>query len=158
MHKKSFLPISNSTCRKLILGTMPGEISLRTNQYYAHKGNQFWKIIFSTFGKTFSENYSDRKNILLENKIALWDVLMHCEREGSSDNAISLEQPNDFNKFFLDHPNISSIYFNGNNASEYFNLFVKDNSSKILTVLPSTSSANTWKTFEQKVNEWKIIS
>lgn len=136
---------------------MPGEVSLRSNQYYAHKGNQFWKIIFSIFGRPYSENYQDQKKVLLDNKIALWDVLMHCEREGSSDNAILLEQPNNFNSFFVDHPNISSIYFNGKNANDYFNHLIKIDSSKQISVLPSTSSANTWKSFEQKMSEWKVI-
>jgi hypoxanthine-DNA glycosylase len=158
MKKTSFPPIRDSQCVKLILGTMPGEISLRSNQYYAHKGNQFWKIMFSIFGKPFSENYEARKRILLENKIALWDVLMNCEREGSSDNAISLEQPNDFKKFFEENPLISSIYFNGNNAADYFNHFIKPETKQKFSVLPSTSPANTWKTFEEKVSEWKVIA
>ena len=153
----SFPPISNQNAEVLILGTIPGEMSLKLNQYYGHGGNTFWKIIFSIFKKPFSANYDEKKEILLKNNIALWDVLMACEREGSSDNAILQETPNDFKSFFENHKNIRLIAFNGKNAETYFtNLSVLKPKVKYIT-LPSTSPANTWKTFEEKLAEWKKI-
>lgn len=65
---------------------MPGIKSLEKREYYAHGGNQFWKIMFVLFNEPFSNEYEKKKQLLIRNNIALWDVLKYCEREGSSDN------------------------------------------------------------------------
>lgn len=157
MKKFSFPPISTNKCNVLVLGTMPGEKSLKLNQYYGHGGNQFWKLIFTIFNEPLSTDYETKKTILLKNNIALWDVLKACVREGSSDNAIVDEECNDFETFFNNHPNLTLIAFNGKNAEEYFTKFctIKPNIKTI--TLPSTSPANTWKKFEEKLVEWKAI-
>ena len=153
----SFTPISNNNSKVLILGTMPGEMSLKLNQYYGHGGNTFWKLIFSIFNEAFSQDYEIRKAILLKNNIALWDVLQACEREGSSDNTIIKEEANDFTSFFKKHPNIERIAFNGKNAEAYFHKYSNHKPNIDYLVLPSTSPANTWKSFEEKLDEWKNI-
>jgi len=81
----SFEPIVDKNCKVLILGTMPGEISLQKQQYYANKQNQFWKIIYSLFNKDVEDDYEKRKIFLLDHHIAIWDVLKSCDREGSRD-------------------------------------------------------------------------
>jgi len=153
----SFPPISDKHTKILILGTMPGKKSLKLNQYYGHGGNSFWKLMFAIFEESFSIDYNKRKNILLKNNIALWDVLKACEREGSSDNAILKEESNDFKTFFENHPEIKKIAFNGQNAEEYFNVYSNHKPDVEFISLPSTSPANTWKTFDEKLNEWKTI-
>lgn len=153
----SFPSISNKDSRVLILGTMPGEVSLKLNQYYGHKGNSFWKIIFSLFNQPLSDKYEERKGLLLQNNIALWDVLKACKREGSSDNAILLEESNDFISFFDKHPKIKLIAFNGQNAEAYFYKYSKFRPEVDYLVLPSTSPANTWKSFDEKLDEWSKI-
>jgi hypothetical protein len=87
----SFPPISDPRSEVLVLGTMPGEMSLRLSQYYGHKGNQFWRIMFELHGVDFSADYERRRQLLLENRIALWDVLKACVREGSADSGIFFE-------------------------------------------------------------------
>jgi len=157
MIKTSFLPISDENSKILILGTMPGEQSLKLQQYYGHRGNQFWKIIFQLFGKPLSQNYEERKNLLLTNSIALWDVLQACEREGSSDNKIVKETANDFHNFYKNHPKIKAVFLASGKAQTYYDTYVGRNSGLTFIQLPSPSSANTWKTFEAKVEEWRII-
>lgn len=90
MIKYSFSPISHPTATVLILGTMPSEQSLAVNQYYGHPRNAFWKIIFSVLETPFATNYEQRKSVLLDYRIALWEVLEACVREGSLDSAIVL--------------------------------------------------------------------
>ena len=153
----SFPYISHPSSTVLILGTMPGKRSLKLNQYYGHSGNTFWKLIFSVFDKPFSTDYEERKNILLENNIVLWDVLKACEREGSSDNAILLEEANDFISFFKKHPNIKLIAFNAQNAEAFFYKYSKYRPDVKYLTLPSTSPANTWKSFDEKLIEWKKL-
>ena len=113
MIKYSFSPISHPTATVLILGTMPSEQSLAANQYYGHPRNAFWKIIFSVLETPFATDYEQRKSILIENRIALWDVLEACVRTGSLDCAIEQEVPNDFVSFLKAHPNIKSIFLMG---------------------------------------------
>src|SRR5688500_9404170 len=101
--KTAFTPIGNQDSEILILGTMPGERSLKLQQYYGHAGNQFWKIMFALFEEPFTTNYELRTILLLKNKIALWDVLSYCEGKGSSDTNIEKEIPNDFPSFYKLH-------------------------------------------------------
>ncbi|SHG90163.1 G/U mismatch-specific uracil-DNA glycosylase [Flavobacterium fluvii] len=157
MKKHAFSPISNFDAKILILGTMPSEQSLAVNQYYGHPRNAFWKIIFCLFDTPFSTDYEQRKNLLLENQIALWDVLQACVREGSLDSAIEQEVPNGFDSFLKAHPNIKHIYFNGQKAAAFFKKHVKLENEYQLTVLPSTSPANAGKSFEAKLKEWSVI-
>lgn len=83
--KTAFKPIVNENSKILILGTMPGERSIKLQQYYGHGRNQFWKIIFELFNEPFTKDYNKRTELLLRKKIALWDVISHCESKGSSD-------------------------------------------------------------------------
>lgn len=157
MKKYSFPPISNPDAKVLILGTMPSEQSLALVQYYGNPRNAFWKLIFTIFNKPFSADYEQRKRVLLENQIALWDVLEVCVREGSLDSAIEQEVVNDFNSFLKAHPNIKTIFFNGQKAASYFNRYVKVGGDYRLIILPSTSPAHAGKSFEMKLKEWEII-
>jgi len=157
MKKYSFSPISHPNASVLILGTMPGVQSLTLQQYYGHPRNAFWKILFRVFETPFSTDYEQRKSVLLENDIALWDVLEACVREGSLDSAIEQEVANDFDTFLKAHPNIRHIYFNGQKAAKYFKQHVAVSDSYHLITLPSTSPANAGMSFEIKLMEWQII-
>ncbi len=136
---------------------MPSVQSLAANQYYGNPRNAFWKIIFTLFNTPFSNDYEQRKNVLLENRIALWDVLEACVRPGSLDSAIEQEVPNDFNSFLKTHPNIKHIYFNGQKAAAYFKQYIKLENEYHLITLPSTSPAHAGKSFEAKLKEWSVI-
>ncbi|MES2285667.1 MAG: DNA-deoxyinosine glycosylase [Bacteroidota bacterium] len=151
----SFPPISNADSKILILGTMPGNDSLKMNQYYAHPRNAFWKIMFAIFDQPFSADYAIKKKLLLSNQIAVWDVLKVCERRGSLDVNIIKEETNNFNAFFEKHSHINHIFFNGQQSSNYF---LKNQQSAIpFTKLPSTSPAHTMS-FTEKLAAWTAIN
>ncbi len=153
----SFPSISNAASRILILGSMPGNRSLELNQYYGHNGNAFWKLLFTLFDESFSEDYTIRKNLLLQHNLALWDVLQACERQGSLDSAIQKEVVNDFGAFLVAHPNIQYILFNGQAAAKYFKKYVTVSDSYTLITLPSTSPAHAGLSFDKKLAAWEII-
>jgi hypoxanthine-DNA glycosylase len=151
----SFPPIADTQSRILILGTMPGKISLSKQEYYAHPQNAFWKIVFELFEKEFVETYYCKKEFLLKKQVGLWDVLQTCERESSADSDIQEEIVNDFETFFKFHPSITHIFFNGNNPFIYFKRHQK-NIPLPFSILPSTSPANAIP-FTKKLNAWSVI-
>lgn len=143
---KSLSPLADFRSRILILDVVPGEKSKILSQYYANKGNSFWKIIFHALREPLHTDYKLRKQILLRNGIALWNVL---ETED-----IGYEQPNDFQSFFQTYQSIQKIVFNGNNAAECFGRHVGFQRNIEYCTLPSTSSLNTWKSMEEKATIW----
>lgn len=155
--KSGFAPVVNDRSEILILGTMPGLMSIKLQQYYGHAGNQFWKLMFALFNKPLSNSYEERKLLLLNNRIALWDVLDNCDGEGSADSAIVNEIPNDFGSFFTTYPKVKHVFFTSRKAELFYDKHVGRKPGHAYHLLPSPSSANTWKTFDQKLSDWKLI-
>ena len=156
----SFPPVVGDSPRILILGSMPGVISLERQQYYAHPRNAFWSIIGEIYGISPDLEYGERLRHLADAGIVLWDVLKHCEREGSLDSAICRESEivNDIPGMLNNYPGIRKICFNGAKAWETFQ---RNMSQAIdleviqLVKLPSTSPANATYSYERKLESWK---
>ena len=118
----------------------------------------------SLFGFDSSLRYAERTRILLENRIALWDVMKSCERKGSLDNNIENGTiiENDFVSFFKKYPNIRNVYFNGAKAEkEYVRKVLPKLSRSKHNIkyarLPSTSPAMTQLSLKGKILEWSKI-
>lgn len=162
--KEGFPPIADEWATILILGTMPGEESLRKNEYYANSRNTFWKIMASLFKYDLVTSYEERIRTLTKHKIALWDVMQACERQGSLDSAIDNRTivENDFVSFYRSHPNIRHVFFNGAKAeSEYLKRVLPRLSDEAKGLeysrLPSTSPAMAQLSFDEKLLEWSSI-
>ncbi|HEX9979807.1 MAG TPA: DNA-deoxyinosine glycosylase [Flavobacterium sp.] len=155
--KEALPPLIYPDSRILILGSMPGEKSLGEKQYYANKGNHFWKLMFTVFREPFSTDYKERKMLLRRHRIALWDVLAYCEREGSLDSKIRNEQANDFDGFFKQHPQLTHVYFSSKAAAAYYDKYAKHQENVKYAVLPSPSGANAGKNFAQKLEAWEVL-
>jgi hypoxanthine-DNA glycosylase len=155
--KTAFPPIVDKHCTLLILGTMPGERSIQLQQYYGHKSNQFWKIMFALFNKPVSEDYDEKKQLLLDNHIALWDVLSHCEGQGSADHHIVNEVANDFASFYKKYPGIKTVVFDSSHAEKFYLRHVGKSPEKTYIRVPSPSSAHAGKSLFQKIEEWRVI-
>lgn len=158
----SFPPVATPTAHTLILGSMPGDASLRAGQYYAHPRNLFWPILGELIGAHPTLAYADRLQRLGEAGIALWDVLQCCEREGSLDTRIDPRSivPNDFLGFLKQHPHITRIFFNGAMAETSFRRHVlKSLAQPQLTYqrLPSTSPANAGYSFARRLDAWRTL-
>jgi len=154
----SFLPIIDKGSRILILGSMPGVESLRLQQYYAHPRNQFWQIIYDLFDTQVSSSYAERISFLKSQKLALWDVIGNCYREGSLDSNIREEKVNDFSALFKAYPDLKTVLFNGGKAYDTYKKWLGFESTSEITFrkLTSSSPANT-KPYEVKLREWNII-
>jgi hypoxanthine-DNA glycosylase len=151
-----FAAVARGDARILILGSLPGQRSLQAVQYYAHPQNAFWRIMRDLVGA--DGTYEQRCATLVENGIALWDVLAESTRPGSMDADIELEtaKANDFGAFFLRHPDIERLCFNGQKAAQMYSRFVDDAGRRLQQdTLPSTSPAYAAMAYPQKLARWR---
>ena len=160
----SFPPVTTADTRVLILGSMPGEKSLQMQQYYAHPQNALWKIMGELIGAGRDLDYADRIMRLNAHGIGMWDVLMSCHRPGSLDSAIvqATMEANDFGAFYLAHPKVSHVFFNGGKAAETYKRYVLPQLGASYAYLryerlPSTSPAHASLNFQQKLDIWRKI-
>jgi len=157
---EGFRPVARRDARILILGSLPGQRSIREQKYYAHPRNSFWAIMKALFG--IQGSYQDRLAQLLEKRIALWDVLGRSLRPGSLDADINLDsaRPNDFETFLRAHRDIRLIAFNGQKAEQLFARFVGSR-PKLHDIrragLPSTSPAYAAMAFSVKLERWRDV-
>jgi double-stranded uracil-DNA glycosylase len=148
----------------LILGSMPGEVSLKAGEYYAHPRNRFWIVIEGVFGIPATASYEERASRLVRNGVALWDVLKHCTRIGSLDSDIrrDTEVSNDLSEFLDRHPTVERIVFNGQKAEASFQRLVlaklplKLQRQLQTAVAPSTSPANAKLMFPALIAAWRV--
>lgn len=152
----SFPPVVDDRSRILILGSMPGAMSLEKRHYYGNPRNRFWKIIHAVFGHEPAGGYDDDIAFLKRNSIALWDVLESCERTGSADAAIKHPRPNDILGLLRGHPAIRCVLFNGKSAEKLFRAHVGYDGLPVRAyhTLPSTSPAHAVK-FEVTYDAWE---
>ena len=156
---RGFVPVSRPDARVLVLGSFPSEASLAAAEYYAFGRNAFWKLMAEITGVPADAPYEARCAGLLEQRIALWDVIAACRRRGSLDSAIEPASivPNDFAGFFRTHPEVGRVCFNGAKAEDVFRrkaLPVIEHVQLHLLRLPSTSPANASWSFERKRAVW----
>jgi len=156
---RSFAPIAGRDARVLVLGSMPGRASLEAGRYYAHPQNAFWRIAAALLGLEADASYRARVQALKAARIALWDVLHSCVREGSLDTRIEQEIANDFEAFFRTHRGITHVFFNGAKAEASFRRHVLARLSVELRYarLPSTSPAHASLSFSRKLGAWQAI-
>lgn len=160
---RSFPPIAAPNARVLILGSMPGVASLEAQRYYAHPRNAFWPIVAELFGFEAGLAYDQRCERLRGSRVAVWDVLRACRREGSLDSAIEKdsEEPNVFGEFLAEHQAIRLVAFNGQKAETAFRRHVvpfldpATREGLSLVRLPSTSPAHAGRSLEEKLAVWR---
>jgi hypoxanthine-DNA glycosylase len=155
--KRSFPPIVDARARILVLGTLPGEESLRRREYYAHPRNLFWPIVFGLFGATPARDYAERLAFVMAQGIALWDVCELGERAASADSAIRRERPNAIDRLLEAHPMIRAVAFNGTTARRLYDRHFARRSDLAYLALPSTSPAHARLDFAAKLAHWTAL-
>ncbi len=159
---KCFAAVARRDARVLILGSLPGCVSLERGEYYAHPRNAFWDIMGNLFGASRDLPYALRLHRLKERGIALWDVCASGRRAGSLDGAIADEVTHDLDPFLKRHTCIKLICFNGSMAGRIFERRVLARAGARMDgirreVLASTSPAHAAMTFEQKLKRWREV-
>ena len=157
--KHHFEMIIDENSQVLILGSLPSLMSEKNNFYYGNPFNRFWKIIGTLFNEDNLINQSNeyKKEVILKNNLALYDVIKECKIKGSSDNDIVKDSivVMDLNEILKKY-NIKLIALNGNKAYKIFKKYYPEYLYMIVK-LPSTSSANARWSLEKLIDKWKII-
>lgn len=91
--------------------------------------------------------------MLLNNHIAIWDVIQSCDIKGSSDSSIKNVEPTDIRKI-LDTADIKQVIANGNKAGQLYKKYQLPLTGMAAVILPSTSPANAAWTFEKLCKRW----
>jgi len=151
-------PMIGPAARVLILGSFPSAASLAARQYYAHKQNQFWKILGAVLNQPLYEaDYAAKQAAVNTAGIAIWDVYASCERAGSLDSAIRNGQPNDFAQLkksaLAGRHSFPLVCFNGQAAGRFAPQLQALGFATL--ILPSTSPANATWNFERKLAAWR---
>ena len=147
-------PIVDSTSQILILGTFPSVKSREAKFYYHNPQNRFWKVISSLTDDLVPNSIDEKREMLLRNHIAVWDVIYSCDIVGSSDHSIQNVIANDINKL-LERSDIQFVYANGTKAYELYLRYCFASTGKMIIKLPSTSPANASYSVDELIECWK---
>lgn len=156
MERHNISPIFDENSKILILGSFPSVKSREGKFFYNHPQNRFWKVISKICKYSEPKTVQDKITMLLENNIAVWDVIQSCDIIGSSDSSIKNVIPNDISKI-LDVANIRNIYTNGTTAHKMYKKYLMGVTNFQDILLPSTSPANAKYRLDDLIEQWKII-
>ena len=149
-------PVYDARSRILILGSFPSVKSRETQFFYGHPQNRFWRVLAAVTGQEAPGSILEKKEFLLQNRIALWDVIKSCEIEGSSDSSIRDVEPNDVGRI-LEAADIRQIYANGGTAYRLYQRYLYPVTGREAVRLPSTSPANAGCSLEALTKQWSVI-
>ena len=157
--KAGFDPVVDANTRLLILGSLPGDASLRAAQYYGHPQNAFWRLIGGVIGRDLAAlAYDHRLAALKAARIGLWDVIASAERPGSLDAAIRAPEAADLRGLVATLPALRAVAFNGGKAAKLGRAVLADRSEGVALIdLPSSSPAHA-RPFEEKVAAWAALA
>lgn len=154
--KRNFGPIFDENSRILILGSFPSVKSREAEFFYGHPRNRFWKLLCAVLGCDLPEDTAGKTELLLRNRIALWDTIEECDIVGSSDSSIRNVIPTDIMRI-LDCADIREIYCNGNTSYRLFMKYLYPVCGRLPVALPSTSPANAAWSYEKLYEAWSAI-
>jgi hypoxanthine-DNA glycosylase len=156
--KRSFPPVVDQQVRILILGSLPGNVSLAHSQYYAHPQNRFWKLLAEVTGADLpARPYPERLQTLLAKHIGLWDVVAEARRDGSLDSNIREHVHNDLPSLAASLPQLTTIAFNGGTAARLGLEALGQQAQRYrILQLPSSSPAYT-RPYAEKLAAWMVL-
>lgn len=149
-------PVFDTHSKIMILGSFPSVKSREGKFFYHHPQNRFWKVLAGILKCEVPDTISEKREMLLDHGIAVWDVIASCEIEGSSDSSIKNVIPNDLERV-LSKADIAQIYTNGATASRLYKKYCYGKIHMEDIKLPSTSPANASYSLEKLMDAWKII-
>lgn len=156
--KRAFDPVVDASTRLLILGSLPGDASLKAGQYYGHPQNGFWRLVGGVIGRDLGAlPYPDRLEALKAAGVGLWDVIAGAERAGSLDAAIRNAETADLRGLVAGLPALRAVAFNGATAARIGRRSLARIEGLMLIDLPSSSPAHA-RPFEEKARVWATLA
>lgn len=152
----TFAPVFDERSKILILGTFPSVKSRENQFYYGHPQNRFWKVLAILCGEKTPESVTEKREFLLRNRIAIWDVIASCDIIGSSDSSIRNVVPCDLNQVLSAAP-IRQIFANGGKAFDLYKKYSYPQIKREIVKLPSTSPANAAFQMERLLQSWDAV-
>jgi hypoxanthine-DNA glycosylase len=149
-------PLFDGESKTLILGSFPSVKSREAAFFYGHPQNRFWVVVATVLGCPKPETVEEKKKMILENHLAMWDVIESCDIEGSADSTIRNVTANDLS-VILENSKVERIIVNGKTAEKHYNKYTYPKTGIKAICLPSTSPANAAWSIEKLVDAWKII-
>lgn len=156
MESHPIKPIFNDKSKILILGSFPSVASRNELFFYGHPRNRFWRVISAVFESDMPGTVDEKRSLLLNSGVALWDVIASCDITGSADSSIRNVAPTDLS-VILTTADIKAIFVNGATALRYYNKFQYQKTKREAVLLPSTSPANARYSFDLLVSAWSVI-
>ena len=154
--KHCFEPVYDDNSKILILGSLPSVKSREQGFYYGHPQNRFWKVLARLLEWEEPQSIEEKKDMLLKNRIAIWDVLESCDIQGSSDSSIKNPVAADI-PGLLEKIKIEKIYVNGTTAGKYYKKYLLPLTGTEAVVLQSTSPLNCRYNLDKLADNWKVI-
>lgn len=149
-------PLYDERSSVLILGSFPSVKSRKTAFFYGHPQNRFWRVLAQLFEAPVPNTILEKKALVLDHHLALWDVIAACDIEGSADSSIRNVVPNDLS-VILDHVPIRHIFVNGRKAEALYKKYLFPVIGINAGCLPSTSPANAGWSLERLIDAWSVI-
>lgn len=156
--KHAFAPVVAQATRVLILGSLPGEMSLAAGRYYAHPRNLFWRLAGAVIGREDLEglDYAARLAALLTAGIGLWDTVASATRKGSLDAAIRDAEHAPLAELAATLPELRAVAFNGGKAARIGRAQLAE-ARLALIDLPSSSPAHAAMAEAEKRARWLVL-
>ena len=151
-----FAPVAGPRSHVLILGSFPSAKSREVGFYYGHPQNRFWPLIAHLLGQPIPETIEQKKALILQNGLALWDTVCCCTITGASDASIRDVQPNDIAMLCRTYP-IEKIYCNGAASFRVYQKYAQEQTGITAEKLPSTSPANAAWRMERLQTAWAQV-
>lgn len=156
--KLAFPPSVYESTRLLILGSLPGDASIRQGEYYAHRGNAFWSLMGDVLDEDLrAAPYALRLKRLRARGVGLWDVIESADRQGSLDSAIRGAELRDLAAFVARLPRLEAVAFNGKTAALHGRRQIGVQAGLTLLDLPSSSGAYAMLSREKKAQAWRAL-
>lgn len=149
-------PLYNEHSRNLILGSFPSVASRAEKFFYAHPQNRFWKVIAAVFSSPVPATVEEKTKLILNNRLALFDVIANCTISGSADASVKEVTPNDLTPI-LQTARIGRIFVNGKTAEKYYLKYLAEKTGMPCICLPSTSAANASFSLEKLIAAWQVL-
>lgn len=149
-------PLYNQESKILVLGSFPSVKSREGRFFYHHPQNRFWRVMGAVFDEAVPITVEEKRELLLRNHIAVWDVIQSCDILGSADSSIRNAVPNDLSPI-LRSAKLNRIISNGSTSYQLYRKHLFPITGIEALKLSSTSPANASCSLEDLIREWSIL-